>query len=166
MNQIHNKLLAFAEKKIVEPLYNFIKLGLSPVKLSIAISLGATLGLCPVFGTTTILCGLLAIIFRLNMAVMQLVNYLMLPLQLVLLIPLIKTGAYIFSSGSSKLSAEMILNAFKYSWLNGMKEVGHLLLMGGGAWAIIIIPMGLILFIILVPVLKKVAATYKLNLPF
>jgi uncharacterized protein (DUF2062 family) len=161
LEYIHPRISKFIESRIVVPLYKFIRLGLSPVKLSIAISVGATLGLCPVFGTTTIICGLLAIIFRLNMAVLQLVNYLMLPLQLIILIPLIKAGEYIFSAGSSKLTAQMILDAFKDSWLNGMKEVGHILIMGAGAWAIIIIPLGLILFLILVPTIKKIAANNK-----
>ena len=142
-------------------MYKYIRLGLSPVKLSIAISVGATLGLCPLFGTTTILCGLLAIIFRLNMAVLQLVNYLMLPLQLIILIPLIKAGEYIFSSGSSRISAESIIHAFKDSWFVGMKEMGHILIMGTAAWAIIIIPLGLIFYFILLPAIKKIASTNK-----
>ena len=161
MNFIHSSISGFIEKRVVRPLYDYIRLGLSPVKLSIAISVGATLGLCPVFGTTTILCGLLAIIFRLNMAVMQLVNYLMLPLQLLILIPLIKTGEYMFSSDNSKLTAEMIVYAFRESWFIGMKEVGHLEMMGAGAWAIFIIPLGVILYLILLPAIKKISARNK-----
>lgn len=95
------------------------------------------------------------------MAVMQLVNYLMLPLQLILLIPLIKAGEYIFSSGTSRISAETIIYAFKDSWFSGMKEMGHILIMGTAAWAIIIIPLGLIFFLILLPAIKRISANNK-----
>ena len=93
---------------------------------------------------------------------MQLVNYLMLPLQLLILIPLIKTGEYMFSSDNSKLTAEMIVYAFRESWFIGMKEVGHLVMMGAGAWAIFIIPLGVILYLILVPAIKKISVRNKI----
>jgi uncharacterized protein (DUF2062 family) len=163
LNYWHSGKTRFVENRIVGPLYKYIKLGLSPVKLSIAISIGATLGLFPIFGTTTLICVLLAVIFKLNMTVLQVVNYLMLPLQLIILIPLIKAGEYIFSSGHSKLTIEMIVHAFKDSWLSGIKELGHILIMGAGAWAIIIIPLGIILFFILVPIIKKIALANKSN---
>lgn len=161
MEYIHPRIAKFIENRIVVPLYKYIRLGLSPVKLSIAISIGAILGLCPLFGTTTILCSIIAILFRLNMAVMQLVNYLMLPLQLIILIPLIKAGEYIFSSGSSRITVESIIHAFKDSWFSGMKEMGHILIMGTTAWAVIIIPLGLIFYFILLQAIKKISARHK-----
>jgi uncharacterized protein (DUF2062 family) len=45
-----------------------------------AISLGVIIGMFPVQGTTTIICTLVSILFRLNLVVLQLANYLSFPI--------------------------------------------------------------------------------------
>lgn len=70
---------------------------MSPSKLAAGISLGFVLGIIPFVGITTILCGIFAYTLRINMAVIQLVNYIVYPLQIVLFIPFIKLAIYLFS---------------------------------------------------------------------
>jgi len=84
--------------KILKPLVNFLKEGLSPEKLALSVALGFVLGIIPVLGITTIMCALVAIIFRINMPAIQLINYFVYPLQLILFIPFLKFGAFIFPS--------------------------------------------------------------------
>lgn len=77
---------SFFSRKIVEPVVVLIKGGISPERISLGMACAIVLGVFPVLGATTILCGLAAIIFRLNLPATQLVNYLVYPLQIMLII--------------------------------------------------------------------------------
>ena len=63
--------------------------GITPEKIALSVALGITLGVTPVLGSTSILCFLAAVVFRLNAPAIQLVNYFVYPLQFALLIPFI-----------------------------------------------------------------------------
>jgi len=86
----------FSERKIVEPLKGFLTQGLGSNELALSIAFGVTIGTMPVLGVTTILCGLVAIILRLNLPVIQFANYLVYPLQVVLLAPFYYFGNLFF----------------------------------------------------------------------
>ena len=67
------------------------------------IVLGIILGVTPVLGSTMLLCTFAAILFRLNLPAIQLVNggY---PLQFILLIPFYRLGAWMFRVDASTIS--------------------------------------------------------------
>ena len=68
----------------------------STEKLALSLALGLVLGVFPVFGVPTVLCGLAAAVWRLNFPALQLVNYLACPLQLALLWPFARFGSTLF----------------------------------------------------------------------
>ena len=84
--------------RIVVPLLDLLRQGITPEKLAFSIALGITLGVTPVLGSTTMLCLLAAAVLRLNLPAIQLVNCLVYPLQLALLIPFIRIGGWVFSA--------------------------------------------------------------------
>jgi len=94
-------LLELWKKKFIEPLNGFLRQGLSAKKLSLCLALGVTIGTFPVLGMTTILCTLAALIFKLNMPVIQFANYLVYPLQIVLLVPFYYLGDLFFNAQQS-----------------------------------------------------------------
>lgn len=67
--------------------------GSSPRRLALALSLAILLGLMPLPWGTSLLCAALALSLRLNLALMQAVNFALYPLQLVLLPPFFYAGA-------------------------------------------------------------------------
>ena len=72
------------------------------------------IGVFPVLGLTTLLCALVALVLRLNQPAIQLVNYLMYPLQLALIVPFLKAGDSVFSGrGASLLNATMLAAAVR-----------------------------------------------------
>lgn len=81
-------------KNLKSKIIGFLKQGITPQKLAVAFSLGICIGIIPLLGSTSLLCMLVAFLFRLNMATIQTVNYLTYPLQLILYIPFLKAGAY------------------------------------------------------------------------
>src|SRR5258708_23509461 len=77
---------------------------MSPEKISLTIALGIILGVTPVLGSTTLLCTMAAIALRLNLPAIQLVNMAVYPVQLILLIPFFKMGAWMFRANASTIS--------------------------------------------------------------
>lgn len=91
----------------------FLKQGLSPERLSLCVSLGIIVGVFPVLGSTTLLCALVALALRLNLAAIQSVNYVVYPLQLILLIPFYRLGEKLFRVQPIGLSIEEVKAIFK-----------------------------------------------------
>jgi uncharacterized protein (DUF2062 family) len=59
---------------------------------ALSLTVGFYLGIFPVPGTVTLLCILVSFLFRINLVLLQGMNWLFFPLQLALLYPIMKTG--------------------------------------------------------------------------
>jgi uncharacterized protein (DUF2062 family) len=96
-------------------LLHLLRQGLTPEKLALSLALGVGLSCFPVFGTTTILCAIVALAFRLNLPAIQVGNYLALPLQLALFIPFLRLGERLTRARKMPLSPEQLLALAKTS---------------------------------------------------
>jgi len=92
----------FLQRRLVQPIIDLLRQGITPEKIALSVAFGIALGVFPVIGSTTLLCTLAAIIFRLNLPAIQLINYFMYPLQIILVIPFIRLGERLF--GASHLA--------------------------------------------------------------
>ena len=77
---------------------NWLREGISVETLALSVAVGFVLGICPLFGVPTVLCGVAAVVLRLNFPALQLVNYLVYPLQLLLLWPFARLGRLLFGA--------------------------------------------------------------------
>lgn len=100
-------------RKLVLPIIDLLRQGITPEKIAQSLAFGIVLGVFPVLGSTTILCALAAIVFRLNLPAIQLVNYFVYPLQLALLIPFIRFGEILFRSPHVSLSLPLIFRMIR-----------------------------------------------------
>jgi len=91
-------------RKLLEPLLAFLTQGISPGRLVLCVSIGVVVGNIPILGVSTILCGIIALIFRLNLPAIQLVQAAMAPLQVLLLIPFVRLGEWILHAPAQALS--------------------------------------------------------------
>jgi uncharacterized protein (DUF2062 family) len=82
----------------VERLAALLNQGNSTETLALSVALGFALGICPLFGVPTVLCGIAAVAFRLNFPTVQLVNYLVYPLQILLVWPFAHIGRLLFGT--------------------------------------------------------------------
>ncbi len=87
----------FFYRRVVVPILNLLRQGITPEKIALSIAFGIALGVFPVIGATTLLCALAAVVLRLNLPAIQLVNYFVYPLQIALLLPFIRMGEFLFS---------------------------------------------------------------------
>ena len=67
--------------------------GVAAETIALIVALGLVFGTFPMYGGATLLCAAAAIVLRLNWPALQLVNYLISPLQLALLVPFNRVGA-------------------------------------------------------------------------
>jgi hypothetical protein len=140
-------------RKVVRPILEFLRQGLTPEKLSFTIALGITLGVIPVLGSTVLLCTLVAIAFRLNLAAIQLVNWLVYPFQLALLIPFYRIGGWIFRTPPSELSVVHILSIIRTNLLHAIATLWTVTIHAVVAWLLLgSIATGLF-YLLLIPVL-------------
>jgi hypothetical protein len=98
----------FLRRRLVTPLLDLLRQGVTPEKLALSIVLGLILGVFPVLGSTTALCAIAALVLRLNLPAIQIVNYFVYPLQIALLIPLFRLGEKLFRAPHLPLSLQRI----------------------------------------------------------
>lgn len=128
---------SFFNRKIFQPILGYLKEGISPKKLAICIAFGFVLGLIPFAGVTTLLCAVAALIFRLNMGVIQIVNYAVYPLQILLFIPFIKIGMYLFDDNSLSYSSDEIIEMVKENAFQVVIKLGYANVLGVVVWLIL-----------------------------
>jgi uncharacterized protein (DUF2062 family) len=147
-------ITGFLHTKIVEPLVALIKKGISPERISLGMACGIILGVFPVLGATTILSGLAAIIFRLNLPATQLVNYLVYPLQIILIIPFFQLGGLLFQVEPPPLSAQELIILLRSDILGTISSLWGATLRAIVAWLLFSLPTFLILHFTLIRFIK------------
>ncbi len=110
--------------RLIEPVLDLLRQGVTPEKIALSLAFGLGIGIFPVLGVSTVLCTVVAIVFRLNLPAIQLVNYLASPLQLALIIPFVRVGEHLLGLNAQPLSiaegfrimAEGVLHAIVVLW--------------------------------------------------
>jgi len=100
-------------RKLIQPFIELLKQGVTPEKIALTIALGMSLGVIPVIGSTTMLCTLAALTLRLNLPAILLINGVVYPLQLTLLVPFLRAGAWVFRVEGPKLSIGQIFHLIR-----------------------------------------------------
>ena len=139
----------------LRPCVQLLRQGVSPEKIVLMIALGMILGVTPVLGSTMLLCTFAAIVFRLNLPAIQLVNGVVYPLQFILLIPFYRLGAWMFRAdastillgGVTALIREGVGHAIRTLWVVTMHALLAWLALGMVALAI--------LYAVLVPLVRQ-----------
>ena len=146
----------FLKRKILDPILNLLSQGVTPEKISMSIAFGAVLGVFPVLGSTVLLCTGATFLFRLNFVAIQIANYFMYPLQLMLFIPLIRLGEFILGTEPYPLSMEKIFSMLKEDMLGAIKELWIANLHGIFAW-FLTGPLAIyVIYLILKPLIRRI----------
>jgi uncharacterized protein (DUF2062 family) len=154
-------LQAYWHRKIIEPIIALLKQGISYRKIALSIALGVSLGIFPVLGTSTILCVVAAVIFRLNLLAIQLVNYLVYPLQLLLLIPFFRAGELLLSDARVTVTLNTVVDSFKADWLEALNLLSETLMHAAVVWLLISPILTLLMYHLLKPALRRLFVTTR-----
>ncbi len=141
-------------RRIYHPLLDLLKQGITPEKLAWSIAFGCAMGIMPFLGVTTLLCVVIALVLRLNPVAIQIANYAMYPLQLLLFIPFVRLGEAMFRQPRSAITFERMQYIFHANLREGIRlfwgEVWHAVV----AWVVVVPFVVGILYILLVPPLR------------
>lgn len=137
---------------------DLLRQGVTPEKLALSLALGVVLGLFPVLGTTTALCAIAALVLRLNLPAIQLVNYVVYPAQIALLVPFFRLGEWIFRAPRLPLSITQAVAMFRANYWHAMRFLWVSMCHAVVAWCLLA-PFGVtLLYAVLVLALKKADA--------
>ncbi|EMO75969.1 PF09835 family protein [Leptospira kirschneri str. 200801925] len=150
-------LKIFSPKNIIEVLKKELKSGITPEKISLSIVVGAGMGVFPLIGTTMALCGILGVLFRLNPVAIQLANYLVYPLQIILIFPFLKTGSIVTSTPLDLSWAERISSDNVFVVAKGIFDVAAFAVLGWLIWVPII---SIVFYFLLLPFLKRMSKLF------
>jgi len=146
---------SYFRKIIRDPIITLLKQGITPQKIAMGLAFGIVIGIFPVVGSTTILCTLAAIIFRLNLPAVQLVNWLVYPLQLLLLIPFFPFGDFIFGVEPLPFSAQELVAMFRADFWGSILSLWDTTMHAMVAWFLVGPPIILGLYFICAPLLRR-----------
>lgn len=94
----------FFRRRVLTPILGLLRQGVTPEKIALSLAFGIVLGIFPVLGTTTVLVTAAALAWRLNLAAIHTVHFLMTPVQLLLIIPFVRVGEHLLGIAPQTLS--------------------------------------------------------------
>jgi len=153
----------FFHRRVVAPIVALLTQGITPEKIALSLAFGIVLGIFPVLGSTTVLCAVVALIFQLNLPAIQLLNYLIYPLQLFLLVPFIRMGEKLFRASPLQLSLTQILTMVRADLPHAISTLWRAEVHAVSAWLVIGLPAMLLIYFLLSRALRRVGVSTGLR---
>ena len=154
-----SRLKKFWQERVIALIGAQFTQGFTPQKIALTIALGLVLGIFPILGATTALCAIAGVWLKLNQPVIQLVNWLVSPLQLTLILVFVRIGEWLLRAQPVSFSVPELFRKFHESPAKFMQEFGLSGLHGIVAWLLIAPLLTALIYFLLLPPLKKLAAS-------
>lgn len=145
----------FFNRRIVQPILNLLRQGVTPQKMALSIALGIALGVFPAIGITTILCAVAALAFRLNLPAIQIVNYFVYPLQIALLLPFYRAGEWLFAGPRLQLSLAQVRALAGEGIAKSVGVLWVTIWHGAVVWCLVAPPFAAAAYLVILPVLRR-----------
>ena len=147
----------FLRRRLVDPILALLRQGLAPRELALCLALGTGIGLFPVLGVSTPLLAAIALLWRLNLAAIQLVNYLIYPLQLLLIIPFVRIGETMTGAAPQPLTITAGLDLMSQGVWHALVTLWDAIVHATLGW-VLLGPAGIyVLYRLLEPMLRRAA---------
>lgn len=147
---------SFSRRRLVRPVLDLLRQGVTPEKIAVSVALGAALGVFPVLGSTTALCAIAALALRLNLPAIQTVNYFVYPLQIALLIPFFRGGELLFRAQHVPLSVPQIYAMIHANMWEAIRALWTTAWHAIAVWCLLAPPFVASVYAILSPFLRRV----------
>lgn len=145
-------------RRILEPLLALLRQGISPSRLALCVAIGVVVGNIPILGVSTLLCTAIALVFRLNLPAIQLVQAAMAPTQILLIIPFVRLGEWILRLPPQPLSIKEGLALLAQGAGHAIVVLWDAILHAGLAWILVAPVAVFLLYKLLTPVFSRAAA--------
>jgi uncharacterized protein (DUF2062 family) len=128
---------AFTTRRVADTIVRQFTQGVTPEQAALTIALGLVIGVFPILGATTVLCGIAAAALGLNQPIIQLVNYVAYPAQLVALIPFYRAGESLFIRPHVSLSIPLLMARFRADTWTFLADFGMIAVRGVVVWCLV-----------------------------
>lgn len=129
---------------------------------AISTTLGILFGIIPFIGINTVLCTLTALRFKLSLKQILATNYIMFPIQIMLVVPFTKLTAWIFGLTNKLPSFEGFYDDFDLNWMDMVSSIWFLSLLSLLVWSVISLVLSWVLYrIILFYYIPRKPKVYK-----
>lgn len=155
----------FISRRLLRPLLELLRQGVTPERLALSIALGAVLGVLPAIGWSSTFCALIAFTWRLNLPAIQMVNYFLYPLQIVLLIPFFRLGERLFRAPHLPIRLSQIHEIAHANLWGAVKLLWTTTWHAVVVWALIAPFVAALLYFLLVPALRHVLNQVRASVP-
>jgi uncharacterized protein (DUF2062 family) len=145
----------FFKRRLVRPILDLLRQGVTPEKIALSVALGAVLGVFPAVGWSTTLCVIAAIVLRLNLPAIQIVNYFVYPAQIALLVPFFRWGEKLFRAPHFPISVPQIYALFHAGAWIAIKLLWTTIWHAIVVWGILAPVFIGLLYAILLPLLRR-----------
>lgn len=139
---------------LVSKITALFKQGLTARELTESIVASGLISIIPILGVSTFMITTLSLKRKLNLPIMLSLSYLMWPLQILLILPFIKLGEFVFSVQAPNHTVEEIIHSFQISFFNTISHLSFELLCGLCAWFLIAVPVAIVIYLLLLLLLK------------
>jgi uncharacterized protein (DUF2062 family) len=133
-------------KSLIAKISVLFKQGLTPKDLIKSIIVSGLISTIPILGVSTFMITTVSLKTKLNLPVMIALSYLMWPVQILLIIPFIRIGQFIFSVPKSHHSVEEIISSFQTSFFGTLSHLSFELLCGLGGWLLTAVPFAVLIY--------------------
>lgn len=146
-------------RMLLEPLLALLRQGISPQRLALCVAIAVVVGNIPLLGVSTILCAFIALIFRLNLPAIQLVQAAMAPTQILLIIPFVRLGEWIVRAPPQVVSIKAALALMSQGGVwQAVVVLRNAIFHAGLAWALTAPFCIYLIHRLLTPVFERMAA--------
>ncbi len=147
----------FLRRRLVDPVLALLRQGTAPRELALCLALGVVIAIVPILGVSTALCAAVALALRLNLGAIQLVNYLLAPLQLLLIIPFVRLGERLLGAEPQPLSIRASLELLEGGVMNAVVVLWDAIVHAALAWILVAPALTWLLYRMLRPMLARAA---------
>ena len=155
---------SWLRRRVADPLTGLLSQGLAPEQLALTVALGVGMGIMPLLGGTTLLTAFVALRLRLNMAAMQLVCHLLTPVQLLLLLPLLRQGARLLGGPNTPgLTIASLRHLLATDWRGALRLLWRAELGAMALWLLGSAGLVFVLYFALKPVFRRMTPRLMKN---
>ncbi len=154
-------MFAVVQRHVVDPILTLLQQGLAPRQLALCLALGAGIGMFPVLGVSTPMLTLLALWLRLNLAAIQLVSWLIGPLQLAMIIPFMRLGEWLVGAEAQPLTIEAGMQIIAQGVLQAIVTLWDAIVHASIGWMLIGPATIYVLYRLLIPILERALQRLK-----
>ena len=144
-------------ERVTERLAALLQQGTSPESLALSLAAGACLGLFPLVGATTFLCLLVGAGCGLSHPALQLANYAVAPLQLVLILAFVRLGEWLTGAPNMSFNPLELVSLFRANPSGFLARFGLTGLRGILGWSVVSPLLGPLLYALLLPLVRGLA---------